>query len=142
MASADMSGAPSQSARTEPFPRGLRLVLILLAGIVLLMAACAPRVPVPPTGPHRQDTPELVPYPPPPARVELIPPAPAPEALWIDGHWIWTAGGYAWHAGRWEPARVGAHYAPATTVRRSNGELLYYVGSWQSDPAPTASDGE
>ena len=135
-----MISAPSFGAASGP-PRGwVRLAPALLAGVISWVAACAPRVPVPPAGPHTSDTPELVPYPPPPARVEVIPSPPGPDALWIDGHWFWTAGGYAWHPGRWEKPRAGAHYAPATTVRRSNGELLYYVGSWQSGKPPAAAD--
>ena len=142
MAASKMNNGPSFGTSSGPPPGRGRLAPVLLAGITLLIGACAPRVPVPPTGPHTHDTPELVPYPPPPARVELIPPTPGPDALWIDGHWMWTAGGYAWRAGGWEQARAGAHYAPATMVRRSNGELLYYVGSWQSDEPPTAGDAE
>jgi len=120
-------------------PAGLRVVALVL-GATLLAMACAPRIPVPPTGPHQDDTPVLVPYPPPPARVEAVPPQPAPDAVWIDGHWQWTAGGYAWQGGRWDQPRPGAHYAPATMVRRRNGELFYYVGSWQGGAPPPAQD--
>ncbi len=117
-------------------PLGLALVI----GAALSTLGCAPRIPAPPTGPHKQDTPVLVPYPPPPARVEVIPDQPEPEALWIDGHWVWTAGGYAWQPGQWDKPRPGAHYAPATMVRRRNGELFYYVGAWQgAGPPPSSS---
>lgn len=136
-----MTNAGSRPSRRRTRDGLLPLGLSLAIGAALASGACASRIPVPPTGPHQHDTPVLVPYPPPPARVEVIPDPPEPEALWIDGHWVWTAGGYAWQPGHWDKPRPGAHYAPATMVRRRNGELLYYVGAWQGGgPPPATSD--
>jgi hypothetical protein len=98
---------------------------------LLVAAACAPRVPTPVAGLHSGDEPAIVPYPPPAAIVEWVPARPAREALWLDGHWEWTGTGYAWQGGRWEaPPAPGAYYAPATTVRRPNGQLFYFTGRW------------
>jgi hypothetical protein len=108
-----------------------RRLLTLLWGVM----ACTPRVPVPPTGPHVGDEPVEVPYPPPPARAEVLPPEPRDDALWIDGYWSWTGSDYAWVPGSWQPPRAGYYYAPATTVRRRNGGLLYFEGHWHPEAA-------
>jgi hypothetical protein len=102
-----------------------------LAWLMLPLIACAPRLPTPPVGLHTSEDFAIVPYPPPPAQVEFVPPRPNERALWVDGHFEWTGNGFAWHRGRWDvPPGAGAYYAPATTVRTSNGQLLYYRGSW------------
>jgi hypothetical protein len=113
--------------------------------VLLLPCACA-RVPTPPAAPanldiapHTGDEAAIVPYPPPPAMVETIPDRPSPNALWLDGHWEWTGRDFSWRRGQWDilPA-PGAYYAPATTVRRPNGQLFYYVGRWHlADGTPS-----
>ncbi len=114
-----------------------------LAWLVLL-AACAPHVAVPPNGLHSGDEPAIVPYPPPAAQVEILPPRPSGDALWIDGYWEWTGTGFAWQRGRWDVSPApGAYYARATTVRSPNGQLFYYTGRWHlSDGRPVASRSE
>ncbi|MBI4705883.1 MAG: YXWGXW repeat-containing protein [Deltaproteobacteria bacterium] len=92
---------------------------------------CRPRLAVPPTGPHVSDTPAPVPYPPPAAQVELVGSQPGQGQVWVDGHFVYDGGSWRWQPGRWEPGRRGWHYAPATTVRRADGVLVYYPGCWQ-----------
>ncbi len=104
--------------------------LCYVAGLVGLLG-CAPRVPVPPSGPHEADTPVIVPYPPPPARVQMLSPRPNDAAVWVDGCWSWTRERFVWLPGGWQrPPHPDAYYAPATTVRGRNGKLFYYVGAW------------
>jgi hypothetical protein len=101
------------------------------------MMACVPHVPTAPRGSHDGDTPVSVPYPPPPALVEMIPPRPDEEAVWVDGTFTWNGARYDWTPGGWERLVEGAYYAPPNTVRRRNGELLYYRGVWHlPSPAP------
>ena len=103
-----------------------------IVGLVVGLAftACAARLPTPPTCSHEGDTPVRVPYPPPPAQVEMVGPAPDDEAIWVDGSWQWTGQSYAWSAGGWEHPPPDAAYAPPACVRRANGELLYFAASW------------
>ncbi len=97
-----------------------------------LLVGCGSSLPLPPTGPHLPDEPAVVvPYPPPPARVEIIAPPQGPnQVVWVDGEWQWKSRRWAWLPGRWEPARQGGYYAPATTVRRADGSLVWFAGVW------------
>lgn len=105
---------------------------VILVVVAVALAGCAPRVPLAPTGTHEGDIPELVPYPPPPARVEMIPAQPDADAVWMDGTWIWTGARYEWSPGRWQRPTPGAYHAPASTVRRRNGKLVYFPGVWHA----------
>jgi len=101
----------------------------------LLLTACAPRLPVPAGATHTGDEYVAVPYPPPPAKVEIPPTAPSERAVWVDGHWQWNGGGYGWTPGQWLVPESGAAYARPTLVRLRNGDLLYYEGTWKSAPS-------
>ncbi|PYM16587.1 MAG: hypothetical protein DME18_01060 [Verrucomicrobia bacterium] len=37
---------------------------------------------------------------PPPPQVEVVPAAPGPDHVWIEGYWVWR-GRWAWEPGRW-----------------------------------------
>jgi hypothetical protein len=99
-----------------------------LAGLL----ACTPRVPGPPLTDHKGDTPIEVPYPPPAARAEELPPQPSEDSVWIDGHHRWSGSRYDWIAGGWVRAEPGQTWAPPLLVRRRNGDLLYYEGGWRN----------
>ncbi|AUX27328.1 hypothetical protein SOCEGT47_079150 [Sorangium cellulosum] len=97
-----------------------------------LLGGCGSSLPLPPTGPHLPSDPAIVvPYPPPPARVEIVEVPEEPGGLvWIDGEWQWRSRRWAWLPGRWEPVPLGAYFAPATTVRRADGSLVWFAGAW------------
>ncbi len=87
-----------------------------------------------------------VPYPPPPARAEVMPPPPREDAVWIDGEWVWQGGRWSWRAGRWVVVPPGVAFAPWTTVRASNGTLYAAEGAFRDakgnavpEPPPLAS---
>lgn len=107
---------------------GFRLVVALVAGLT----ACAPTaLPTPLLGSHEGDELIVVPFPPPPARVEIIPPRPVDKrAVWLDGEWRFEAHRWRWQAGRWEVPQPNAVYAPATTVRLGDGTLVWFAGTW------------
>jgi hypothetical protein len=71
-----------------------------------------------------------VPYPPPPARSETVPPAPNKDAVWVDGGWRWRGKHWSWWLGRWVVPPAGAHYARETVVRSKSGALLAAPGAW------------
>jgi hypothetical protein len=116
---------------TSSEPRPTPPALLLGALVACLAAGCGSSLPLPRTGPHlAEDVAVVVPYPPPPARPEVVPPPPADTMVWLDGEWQWRSRRWAWLPGRWEPAYPDAYYAPATTVRRADGALVWFAGAW------------
>lgn len=134
-------------ARTGPTrPRAAALRSAALAGIFLLAPlaplACGESIPTPTTTPHTaEDAAVVVPYPPPPARVEIVPSQPATleSAVWIDGEWQWRGSRWVWLPGRWEVPYPGARFAPSTVVRRSDGALVWFGGVWHFPPERSAA---
>lgn len=103
------------------------------------LQGCQATLPVPETTWHPGEGFAIVPFPPPVARVEFIPPRPNEVDVWIDGAWEWEKQSFSWRAGRWEsPPSRGARYAPATWVRSPNGPLYFYRGRWYRATASPA----
>jgi len=104
-----------------------------LLACALLLAACGMRLSAPPTGPHPVQSTVYVdiPYPPPPARVEVIPTPPADRgAVWVDGEWAWQGKHWDWQAGGWVVPPAGAYFAPWLVYRLDDGRLLFAAGAW------------
>jgi hypothetical protein len=67
--------------------------------------------------------------PPPPRVVRVLPPAPGPEFVWIDGYWYPVGRHYRWHEGYWtRPPYAGARWV----VPHHDGEQ-FYAGYWEGD---------
>ena len=88
--------------------------LLLLLGITL--AGCGPYVPVQPENPT----------------VLVVPVAPGPDHIWVQGAWRWNrpARAYAWNDGYWAPRRshnawVDGHWAQTRRGWR------YVQGHWR-----------
>jgi hypothetical protein len=81
----------------------------------------------------------VVPYPPPPARVEIVPP-PVEGAVWLDGEWDWQGASFAWRRGRWVKPPPGARYSPWTTVRGEDGTVYFAPGVWRDSSARPVAD--
>lgn len=119
------------------------------AATLAIAFACGPRLPAPPFVGQPTSALVEVPYPPPPARVEVIPPHPSESgAVWIDGEWIWRTRRWAWKPGRWVNPPPNARFSPWTTVRDRRGTLYFAEGVWReasgaplSDPEPLESLG-
>ena len=101
--------------------------------LALALVACTYKLPVPRTGDHRGDEPEPVPFPPPPGRVEIVPPpADMKKPVWIDGEWLWAGRRWVWQDGRWqETPSEDSYFAPPATVRLSDGNLAHFKGTWK-----------
>jgi hypothetical protein len=69
----------------------------------------------------------------------VLPAQPYEDSVWVDGYWSWNGSRFVWVPGAWSEPRPGYYYAPANTVRRRNGELLYYEGHWH--PEASAAKG-
>ncbi len=123
--------------RAARFHRGAALarrVSLSCTGVLgLTLLGCGSAVPGPKLGPHYKEEPVIVPYPPPPARAEVVP-SPPPEMrhpVWIDGEWQWKASRWIWQPGRWELPVPRGYYAPPTTLRVADGTLYFYQGTWK-----------
>jgi hypothetical protein len=106
---------------------------LIVAG--LLMAACGSRLPAPPTGPHPSNSTTYieVPFPPPPAQVEIIPLRPPDAgAVWVDGEWSWQGKRWVWLPGGWVVPPARGYFAPWLVYRLDNGRLLFAPGAWHA----------
>ncbi|AKT36224.1 hypothetical protein [Chondromyces crocatus] len=122
---------PHEPARPGWLPSTAHRLLILCASLSPL--ACGNAIPTPELGRHSpQDPFAIVPYPPPPAHVEVVPGPPegVKDPVWVDGEWQWRNRRWVWLPGRWEEPYPGAFFAPSTTVRRPDGGLVWFGGVW------------
>ena len=111
--------------------------LLLLTSLLLCQgAACASSLPVPRTGTPNDQNREYVdvPYPPPAARVEIVPPCPERGAVWVDGEWSWKGKRWAWEPGGWVLVpQKDAYFTPWTiAVRPEDGTMRFWPGSWHA----------
>jgi len=120
-----------------------------VSAVVLVASAAAscggvPSLPRPKLAPHTSEDLFAIPAPPPPAKVEAIPEAPAREGIvWVDGEWSYRGRRPRWRRGRWVVPPEGARFAPWTSVRGPDGKLWYAQSKWvdvrgAEIPAPKA----
>jgi hypothetical protein len=96
---------------------------------VAFLFACSGSLPEPTYSSQPASAFEEIPYPPPPARVEIVPDRPKnSDAVWIDGEWDWTGARWAWQYGRWVVPPQGATFSKWVVARRSDGVLLLASG--------------
>jgi hypothetical protein len=115
--------------------RGVVLVLSLVS------AGCSSSLPLPPVTQHPARAYVEVPYPPPAALVEVVSEAPAPDTVWVDGHWVWRDRYYVWQRGGWLRAPEQLAYATWQAHLSKDGRLLFAPGTWydaarRPQPAP------
>jgi hypothetical protein len=112
--------------------------LLILCGGLLVMGCKKSALPLPRLGPNEHTAPIVVPYPPPPARPEIITPMPGERVVWIDGSWTWDRRRWIWQRGRWEAPPTGAHYALSKIVHFPDGTLGWIPGGWQTRTSKSA----
>jgi hypothetical protein len=106
--------------------------LMRAAASLALLPACSGSLPFPPTGPIPPGALVEVPYPPPPAHVETIPPQKESRDVWLDGRWEWVGAAWRWLDGTWMSPPAGAYYTPWQTVRSSDGRLFFARATWRA----------
>ncbi len=80
--------------------------------------SCVAHTPTPTLGPHTaQDNPVVVTSMPEAVRIEVVPPQPARDAVWVDGFWTWAGRRWVWQQGEWVRPPLGAYYARPSLVR-------------------------
>lgn len=65
--------------------------------------------PPPPSAPPPADVTVQDAPPPPPDVVEVQPPAPGPDFVWVGGYYGWWGGRWVWHHGYWNRPPYGYH---------------------------------
>jgi len=77
-----------------------------------------------------QEKTAVAPAEPPPARVEVVVPAPFPDAVWTPGYWHWQAATWIWVPGRWlVPPSAGNQWLRPQWRRTPRGVILV-PGHW------------
>jgi hypothetical protein len=115
-----------------PMARSVRRVRSeWLIGIALALATGCATLPGPPRALQPEAAFVEVPGPPPPARVEVVPPRPRGAVAWVDGSWMWEGTRWKWSAGGWFSLAGGLRYADWIARRREDGTMLYANPQWQ-----------
>jgi hypothetical protein len=96
----------------------------------LLVLACG-GLPSPPYVAQPTDALVRVGFPPPPAKVELVPAKPRAGAVWTDGEWVWQGHGWSWQSGRWVTPPIGCRFSPWTMTWGDEGIVYYAPGVWR-----------
>lgn len=100
--------------------------------VFLLACACTSPLPAPDYVAQPSSALEVVPFPPPPARVETVPKRVSDRTIWIDGEWTWHTRRWLWVRGRWVVPPVGAKYSPWTMTHGTDGKLYEARGVWRN----------
>lgn len=121
------------------FPRITLRAGPVLSGVAII--ACGSSVPTPRLGPHPADAWVEVPYPPPAAAVEVVPPQPRSDAVWVDGQWAWRGRYFVWQRGAWVIPPAHAYFSRWARYYDKDGTLYFADATWRSDngrplPAP------
>ena len=94
----------------------------------VLLSGCSVAGSDPPA--HRMAA--VAPYPPPPKRAEIPPPAPSVDVLWLVGHWSWDGAKYGWTPGHYvQRPTPTANWRPGYWDQDSGG-WLWTEGHWES----------
>ncbi len=114
----------------------LRLWTGFWLALVPLVGGCGSHaelvVEAPPGTDHKEKA-VRVPYPPPPARVEVLPLRRRDECLWRDGYWMWDGSGWDWESGAWlVPPEECEYVRPETHWEKDNGNmrLVFHPPEW------------
>jgi hypothetical protein len=124
---------------------GFRVDALRAMLLLALLPACSTSLPKPPAGLVPPSEMIEVPYPPPPARVEDIPPRKASGEVWIDGQWEWDGKAWKWREGAWMTPPPNAYFTPWMTKRRGDGQLLFARAEWRDKsgrPLNVGTDGQ
>ena len=106
-------------------------------GVALGLAACSSGLRTAKVGEHPAVREQIeIREPPPPAKVEAVPPDPGERCVWLDGQWELVGRGWKWTPGGWHIPPPGCSYAPPLLVWAESGErgqLYHTPGRWYPD---------
>jgi hypothetical protein len=68
---------------------------------------------------------------PPPPLVEMQPPAPYANAVWVPGYWWWNGARHVWISGRWSARPDGYEWRRHHWDHRDDGRWVHRPGYWE-----------
>jgi hypothetical protein len=107
-----------------------RLRRVALIGLAVVSCGCHAALPRPAAFEGPQRGLQRVPSRPPPALLEIVPPAPVTGAVWVDGEWRYDGAHWLFDRGGWALTPPGYRRAPSVLVYAPDGSLLYAPPSW------------
>lgn len=105
--------------------------VVLLFGCAI--SGCATYLTPPRSTTHPARAFTEVPYPPPAALPETVPPKPDSPVVWLDGEWVFVSSSYVWRRGGWVVAPQAGRFAPWELRYTDDGRLLLASGSWYDE---------
>ncbi len=102
------------------------------SALVLFFAlGCSSTLPVPEATQHPLAAYVEIPYPPPAALAETVPPQPERAGVvWIDGEWLPRRKEFVWRRGGWVVPPPQSKFAPWRSWYRRDGRLMMAPGTW------------
>ena len=85
--------------------------LLLGAVVAAALGGCGSSVIEAPVGAHPSNDAVSVPFPPPPAKLEELPPRPSSRCVWVDGFWDFSER-WEWQPGEWVVPPPSCRLAP------------------------------
>ena len=130
-----MAALPHDALSRRPPARPTRRSCAIFpcgAALCALLTACHGSLPAPPSGPVPPDALLEIPYPPPPARVQTVPPPKQATDVWIDGQWTWSGKEWKWGEGAWVTPPPNAYFTGWKVVLREDGRFLFAAAAWRA----------
>jgi hypothetical protein len=109
----------------------LEVALPCALATALAATGCAAGLPRPAEAPQPAEAFVDVPYPPPAARVETLPPRPDGRGVWIDGQWTWDGARWSWTPGGWVDPAPGGRFARWALRLEHDGRFRFAHASWR-----------
>lgn len=72
----------------------------------------------------------LVRSPPPVVPVDIQPPSPSADAVWVPGSWSWRAARWSWQPGAWFVPPAGASRSPWVWAYQADGQVRFWEARW------------
>lgn len=104
---------------------------LVLSSLLVVALGCGSQRAEAPRGAHPPNDAVVVPYPPPPAKVEEVPARPTASCVWTDGYWDFTDR-WEWQPGEWVVPQPNCRLA-GVELRREGGQLWHARPRWYPD---------
>jgi hypothetical protein len=72
----------------------------------------------------------VVPTPPPVVPVEIMPPQPRKDAVWLDGQWAWGGDRWQWKRGGWVVPPEGSSLSVWLYSYQTDGRVRFWPATW------------